>query len=631
MTRHVSRQRWSFWPFAWLVALAIALSVANGAARAANSGDLDQCANGPLSAPVSCSGSNWQNGNLNANQAHYLEGQFVPYRLTMTGLATGSSNPHTVTIEWDTTKSGKHALDYLGSYNATESLGNNPCSGVTGCSLSFSDTEPIPADSNVTNGPNGVPAGGDDITQTPGVFTLFGGTLGQVSITAVSAYTLSGTYAGDSSTRVTVSFTTDVSNPVLAWGGHIARRVDWGSGMAAVDIPGSPFHMRFIDLDGSGGNQDRGLASEAVIFPATITISKVAEPNDPTQAFPFTATSPSGAGTGIATSFTLTGTSSTTFSGITKFGTYTVTEGAVTGWTLTGLTCDEDKTTDSTTNVSTRTATIGLQEGENVTCTFTNTKQKVTPTVVTEIHEDGGHTATTSVDAGSTVHDKVTVSGSFGTPSGTVDFTFFTSGDCTTGGSTQNNVALVAGTAESSSTAALAAGSYSYQAHYDGDTNYSATDSACEPLIATPGEAGFMTGGGRVKVTNPDGSTTFVTVGGNASGTVGGSDGRGHFNVLNHTLKVHYEGDVPPNGILFVDTTNQIMTFCFTAQDGSKIIVTWDDNGEPGNVSAGAPNPDELTLRRDASSCSVSAPILWYVNSVDVFNGNFQWHPQGRP
>ena len=42
--------------------------------------DIDQCANGPLSSPVPCIGGAWQNGNLNGNQAHYLEGDSVPYR-----------------------------------------------------------------------------------------------------------------------------------------------------------------------------------------------------------------------------------------------------------------------------------------------------------------------------------------------------------------------------------------------------------------------------------------------------------------------------------------------------------------------------------------------------------------------
>src|SRR2546427_209729 len=49
----------------------------------------------------------------------------------------------------------------------------------------------------------------------------------------------------------------------------------------------------------------------------------------------------------------------------------------------------------------------------------------LTPTAATEIH-NASHAVVTSVPAGSTVHDKATVSGSFGTPTGTVTFTFFT-------------------------------------------------------------------------------------------------------------------------------------------------------------------------------------------------------------
>ena len=71
-------------------------------------GDLDQCANGGVGSPdLQCidppgSANNWQNGNLNGNQAHYNENESVPYRLRMSNLTAGSST--TVTLEWDTSK-----------------------------------------------------------------------------------------------------------------------------------------------------------------------------------------------------------------------------------------------------------------------------------------------------------------------------------------------------------------------------------------------------------------------------------------------------------------------------------------------------------------------------------------------
>src|SRR5688572_13370094 len=65
------------------------------------SADLDQCGNGPVSAPVPCTGAAWVNGNLNANQAHYVENDSVPYRLKFNNLST--SGTHNVRIEWDRT------------------------------------------------------------------------------------------------------------------------------------------------------------------------------------------------------------------------------------------------------------------------------------------------------------------------------------------------------------------------------------------------------------------------------------------------------------------------------------------------------------------------------------------------
>src|SRR5205085_4380172 len=108
-------------------------------------GNLDQCGNGPLSAATDCNPLSWQNGNLNGNQAHYFEGDSVPYRLTFLNLST--TGTHTVTIEWDTTKGGKHALDYITSFDRTVTTAD-PCAGVTGCS--GSTTLGIPTDPHVT-------------------------------------------------------------------------------------------------------------------------------------------------------------------------------------------------------------------------------------------------------------------------------------------------------------------------------------------------------------------------------------------------------------------------------------------------------------------------------------------------
>ena len=137
------------------------------------------------------------------------------------------------------------------------------------------------ADPQATADPQVTGAG---VTPIAGAFRLYGGT-----ITAVSAYSGgAGFPAGDQSRSIAITFTASVVNPVLAWGGHISTRTDWGIGNSAINISGSPYHTRLIDLDGSGGNQDRSLSADAVVFPGSITIIKDATPNG-TQSFSFTA------------------------------------------------------------------------------------------------------------------------------------------------------------------------------------------------------------------------------------------------------------------------------------------------------------------------------------------------------
>jgi hypothetical protein len=244
---------------AWQVAFAGAPFLGTVNAGSNPSADLDQCRNGSIAAPDLCNDTTsplgWQNGDSQATQAHWREGDSLPYRMLFDNLDTSSS--HSVTIQWDTTKGSKHAIDYLTTFNRTETSAD-PCYGVSGCGSP--STFAIPTDPNVT-------AAGPNHPQVAGNFTLYNGT-----ITSVGAYTLTGTYAGDSSTSITINFMASTANPVLAWSGHIASQIDWGLGNSASAISGSPYHTRLLDLDGKGGNQDRALAAAAVFpTPAIVT------------------------------------------------------------------------------------------------------------------------------------------------------------------------------------------------------------------------------------------------------------------------------------------------------------------------------------------------------------------------
>jgi len=368
-----------------LLTSVVALAAGNPSAT------LDQCANGTLTSPdtTPCqTGTEWVNGNLGSSKAHYSEGDSVPYRFTFSNLATGNLPVHTVTLEWDTTKSSKHALDYITTWNRTVTT-SSPCAGIAGCSLSVFDTEPIPLDPQVSAA---VPA----VTQIPGVFTLFGG-----SITGLSSYSYSNGagFVGDKSARITVSFTASVANPVLAWAGHIATRADWGSANSAVAISGSPYHTRLIDLDGSGGNQDRSLSADAVIFPGSITIIKDAVP-DNAQDFAYSTT-----GGLTPSTFTLdddadsTYSNTQTYSGITSFVTYTVAETKVSAWTVSFaatpcvLTSGNGGSSSAGQTTTTATVTINMKEGESYSCTFTNTRQSGSITLTKVVQSNNGGNA----------------------------------------------------------------------------------------------------------------------------------------------------------------------------------------------------------------------------------------------
>jgi hypothetical protein len=236
----------------WLASvLAIADCASALGNTAALSASLSQCGNGSAGT-TTCTGSAWIEANVSSSKAYWYENDSVPLRAVFGGLSTGVQ--YTYALEWDTTKAGKHAYDYLTGF-ARSAPTADPCSGVSLCSLGSFTTFPIPVD----------PVIAGSVTQIPGEFVMYG-----ASIDGVSAYTLSGTYAGDSSTAITISFTPIAANPVLAFSAHLASRKDWGSHETALVIAGSPYHVRQLTLDGLSVSQDRSLSSSAVHGPQLV-------------------------------------------------------------------------------------------------------------------------------------------------------------------------------------------------------------------------------------------------------------------------------------------------------------------------------------------------------------------------
>ncbi|MDH3530242.1 MAG: carboxypeptidase-like regulatory domain-containing protein [Acidobacteriota bacterium] len=352
---------------------------------------MNQCGNDPTS--TNCDGSSpagWTGGLVGNANSNYLVGDSISYRAVMSDLNPAAT--YSFTIKYDTTKSGKNAIDYLTSYNRTVT-GSNPCrdSGTANptafCSGAPDDTETIPLDDVVTRGRDLTLGTPDDITKAPGVFSLWGGV-----ITGVSGYTYtdsSGTFPnGTSVTRITVTFDPSGTSAVLAWGGHIATDANWGTGNGAQNLPGSPYHtsngglVNNLDLTSVTGSQDLSLSANAVGASGTMTIVKQASPPNEFQSFGFSAS-----GGLLPATFSLldddadgivnniVGTDmnfnpSRTFAGI---GTFTFTETTFGAFDLLDIKCMTNAGTPvSMVNLVNRSVTVTVASGDNITCTWEN-------------------------------------------------------------------------------------------------------------------------------------------------------------------------------------------------------------------------------------------------------------------
>lgn len=344
----------------------------------AASATIEQCRNGSVSSPVSCGNASnplgWVTGSSSNPQAHWNETEYVPYRVLFSGLPGNGTTVHTVVMGYDILHSGVHALDYLGTYNLTETtaMGNDPCHGVAHCNALLNpngDSQTlIPVDPVINTFPLPRPT-----MPATGKFTMWGGTL--IGCSYVDPYD------GGVERRISCSFTSTVSNPVLAWGGHIAWQGEWGAGNSAGNINGNPYHMRLKSLDGaSTGNQDLALSANAVIIPAKVTIEKdaIAPPNTDPSNFPFNFTASPSFGT---TAFTLydgptapVGANMIESQPITQFGSgnpISVTENA-SAWSLTGISCSGTGIFNAVTSIALRNLSLTVGEGATVHCVFTN-------------------------------------------------------------------------------------------------------------------------------------------------------------------------------------------------------------------------------------------------------------------
>jgi uncharacterized repeat protein (TIGR01451 family) len=255
---------------------------------------------------------------------------------------------------------------------------------------------------------------------------------------------------------------------------------------------------------------------------------------------------------------------------------------------------------------------------------------KVTPTVATDVHNASG--TVTSAPIGSTVHDVATVSGTHGTPTGSVTFTLYSGNStCQGTGTDSSAVNLVAGSA-SSGNATVPVGGLSYIAHYSGDATYLAGDGPCEPLTATK-----LTPTVATDVHNADGIVTSAPIGSTVhdvatvSGGLGTPTGSVTFTLFSGNTTCQGTG-VTSNSIALAsgsassgDTTVPVGGLSYKAHYlGDDTYTTGDGPCEP--LTGSKLTPTVATDVHDANGVVTSAPIGSTVHDVATVSGT-----QGTP
>lgn len=516
----------------------------------------DQCAQNDKvgNTPLGLGFCNWIGSELNSGNSKLFEGIATEQQLIMTSMPTGA---HTLVVGIQATKGGNHAYDWLVSDAKASgtigdsSLNSQKASAADGITLNLNrcgdslGTQAKTDCNALISGASGantidipvpddpfISSDGSTQTRINAYEALFGdrtvrlytdGTVtGTPTISLVhmngkssGSVLTNGGDTGDSYIWYTINWNSTGTKAMLVAGADIALGGDgtgrsWGAGRGASAISGSPYHFYLISLDGVGGSQDNQMASSAVFQPPiTPTVTTQAQNASNTN---ITNTSvavgtvvhdhavvDTGVGHTVPTGSTFTfnrynngtcaGTPDNIQSGV------SVPSGGQTG------AADSNTFTPGVGSFSylvdfhSGGASVTDKLGNPSTDCEPFTIISVTPTVTTAIH-DASHNVVTSVALGATVHDSVTVTGTSGTPTGNVTFDFFNNGTCANAPTaTSGNVALSSGTADATGfpQGPLAAGSYSFKAHYAGSAPYVAGDGPCEPLTVNKAQLGVTT------------------------------------------------------------------------------------------------------------------------------------------
>ena len=359
----------------------------------------------------------------------YSEKQAIPFRLDLGGLSTSSTYLVNVCREFQ--NGTKYGFLFLDEYNKTVALSSAQAGGT--------------------------------VVDATGPFATINAT-----VTGVQDYTDAGGICGTGERLVQVTVQpTDATTSYLLWGGHLAAPGDTvpgtanlvGFGNGAGSYPGSSLAMRLVSPD-----KTVPIPVNKIVTLTKVDVNKLIAAGSGGTAVPgdfcFTISpNPNGApqvcGSGSFLDL--------------PSGTYTVQEAGPAGYTLqsvTGTLCSATAQQLAAGQASAGPVVATTGAPTTASCTFTNIFQKQNSTTVTDIHK-ADHSVVTSVPAGTTVHDKATVTGALGTPTGDVTFKWFTNGTCAgTAAATSSTFALSGGSVDGTTFTQTPAvtGAFSFQA-----------------------------------------------------------------------------------------------------------------------------------------------------------------------
>ena len=278
--RNSFKEKWRF-----IVSALFLLSCFSLGVNAQSVDKLEQAENGRLPNGI-IDPVTWTTGNVNAQKAHYTTGMTIPYRLGFTGLVPGVT--YRVVLGYDTKHGGKHAIDFLTSYDRStfhSGFGHGDGEMIKPWMVYWTDATkpaevryelPEPAShttATATNQPLTEFINVRDIEPDGGAeMTIYNGTI------VGMAYIGGGIAGAQATDQLQVDFQVNAGQDkiLLAWGGHIASADQWGVGMSAEDINGSPYHMRIAFCPplnnvtiGGCGNKEVQLSATAVIVPTS--------------------------------------------------------------------------------------------------------------------------------------------------------------------------------------------------------------------------------------------------------------------------------------------------------------------------------------------------------------------------